>query len=468
MNYDDALRYLDQHVNLEATAGRIAGLSLDPIVQLMGDLGDPQASYPVIHVTGTNGKGSTAAMIAELLLAHGLNVGQYTSPHLVRVNERIARNGVPIPDDELAEAIERIALVEAHTGLHPSYFEIVTAAALGWFADVGVEVAVVEVGLLGEFDATNIVDATVAVVTNVGKDHTDGASGWRDRIAVEKSGIIKPGCEAVIGETDARMQAIFTARPAASHLLRPTDFGVTTDQLAVGGRLVALRTPWGSLDDLYLPLHGAHQADNAAVAVTAVEAFFDRAIDPEVAAEAFGKVVVPGRFEIVGRNPLVVLDGAHNPDSARALAETLDDFNVGRRVMVIGLLAGRDIDEMVASFRLSPHDLVIACAPDNPRAVAASDLAAAVDRLGVPVDVIDDPVDASGAALALVGEDEGVVVTGSLYVVGAARQHLVDDGSPKSDGVADTDHFDHHDDDRMLDEPGGDGDAHSDAGWPDG
>jgi dihydrofolate synthase/folylpolyglutamate synthase len=472
MKIDDALAYLDQHINLEATAGRVAGLSLDPITELMGHLGDPQTAYPVIHVTGTNGKGSTAAMISELLLAHGLSVGQYTSPHLVTVNERMARNGVAIADDELAEAIQRIALVEDHTGLHPSYFEIVTAAALSWFADVGVEVAVVEVGLLGAWDATNVVDASVAVVTNVGKDHTDGTPGWAARVAIEKAGIIKPGSDAVIGESAPELQAIFSARPAASRWLRPEDFAVESDQLAVGGRLVDLRTPRGVLEGLFLPLHGAHQSDNAAVAATAVEVFFDRPLDADVVGEAFGRVRVPGRFEIVGRNPLVVLDGAHNPDSAEALAATLADFNVGRRVLVIGLLGGRDVDEMAAAFHLVPGDLVIACTPDNPRAVPAVDLASAVDRLGVAVDVVEDAVAAVDAALGMVGEDDGVVVTGSLYVVGAARPGLVapDHQDSDNDNDNDGDGFDTETvdpDDLDSVRPDGFDDDGAASGWPD-
>jgi dihydrofolate synthase/folylpolyglutamate synthase len=219
---------------------------------------------------------------------------------------------------------------------------------------------------------------------------------------------------------------------------------VSANQLAVGGRLVDLRTPRATYDELYLPVHGAHQADNAVLALAAVEAFFDRPLDDEVVAEAFGQLRLPGRFEVVGRNPLVVLDGAHNPDGAGALARTLADFNVDRRVFVVGLLGGRDVDEMVRAFGLSPGDLVVACAPDNPRAIASSEIADAVERLGVSVDIVDDPVDAVDTALAFAGEEDGVIVTGSLYVVGAARTRFDDldevgERGPMSDG-------DEHDD----------------------
>lgn len=479
MNLDRALAYLDEHINLEATAGRVAGLSLEPITELLAALGDPQTAYPVVHVTGTNGKGSTVAMISQLLRTHGLSVGTYTSPHLERVNERISHDGVPIGDDELAEAIERIARVEQVTGVHPSYFEILTAAALAWFADIGVEVAVVEVGLLGRWDATNVVDATVAVVTNVGKDHTDGARGWRTAVAGEKAGIIKAGSDVVLGEPDPELRPIFLAEPSASLVARPTDFDVDRNQLAVGGRLLDLRTPRSRYPDLFVPVHGAHQGDNAAVAVTAVEAFFDRPLDDDVVAEALAQLELPGRFEVVDRNPLVVLDGAHNPAGAAALARTLGDFEVARRVFVVGLLGGRDVDEVVHALGIAPSDLVVACAPTNARAVPAAAIADAVERLGASADVVDDVATAVDTALALAGEEDGVVVTGSLYVVGAARAHLRgaraddredDDEDADEDGEDEraTDVVDDDPDDDLFDGDLLDDDLDlGDAGWLD-
>ena len=206
-----ALRYLDQHTNLEATAGRAEGLSLDRMRALVGVLGDPQTAYPVIHITGTNGKGSVARMVTELLRASGLSVGTYTSPHLERINERIAWDGEPIDDSRLAEAITAVSEVEPLAGVTPSYFEILTAAAFRYFAEVAVDVAVVEVGMLGRYDATNVADATVAVLTNVGHDHTDGVGAWRAAIAEEKVGIVKPGCTFVLGETDPELRPIFAA-----------------------------------------------------------------------------------------------------------------------------------------------------------------------------------------------------------------------------------------------------------------
>jgi dihydrofolate synthase/folylpolyglutamate synthase len=216
VNLREALDYLDRHVNLEARAGRIDGLSTDPMAGLLAVLGDPHRAYPVIHVTGTNGKGSTGRMISALLAASGLTVGTYLSPHLERLNERICRQLEPIPDDELAEVLTLLAGVEPLLEHRPSWFELVTSAAFVWFAETAVDVAVVEVGLLGRFDATNVVDGAVAVLTNIGKDHTDGAPGWQRAVAWEKAGIVKPGSHAVLGSALGDLRAEVEAQgPAA-------------------------------------------------------------------------------------------------------------------------------------------------------------------------------------------------------------------------------------------------------------
>ncbi|MEO7461017.1 MAG: Mur ligase family protein, partial [Acidimicrobiales bacterium] len=319
---------MGQHINLEASAavaGRVEGLKLDNMRELCGVVGDPQHDQPTVHVTGTNGKGSVARMVTALLSAHDLSVGTYTSPHLERINERISRNGEPIADDALATVLTDLARVETLLGHTPSYFELLTAAAFRWFSDEAVAAAVVEVGLLGRWDATNVVDGVVAALTNIGHDHTDGEGDWRHRIAEEKAGIVKPGSTFVLGERDPALEPIFQATPARDIWRRDDDFGCSASRLAVGGRLLDLRTPGGSYDDVFLALHGEHQGDNAAVALAAVEAFFDRPLDADLVAEAFAGVRNPGRFEVVGRDPLLVLDGAHNPDGARAAAATLDE-----------------------------------------------------------------------------------------------------------------------------------------------
>ena len=425
MDIAAAQAYLNDHINLEATAGQVEGLSLARMRRLAAALGNPQSDYPVVHVTGTNGKGSTVRMVTALLQAHGLNVGTYTSPHLERLNERLAWNGVAIDDDTLAAVIGDVARVEPGLGAEPavSYFEILTAAALRWFADLAVDVAVVEVGLLGRWDATNIADGTVAVITNVGRDHTDRAEGWRAAIAEEKAGIVKPGSILVLGETSPELLPIFEGAGPDQVWLADRDLGCMDNRLALGGRVIDLRTPGASYDELFLPLHGAHQGDNAALAVAAAEAFFGRPLDEEVLTEALAGVTLPGRFEVLGHRPLLVLDSAHNPDGALTLAATLEVgfAPAGRRRFVLGMLAGRDPVEMLESFGLQPSDELIACTPGSPRALSATDVAEAAASLGLSCRRVEDVGAALASALDGAAEDDAVIVAGSLYVVGAAR-----------------------------------------------
>jgi len=426
VSYDDALAYLDAHAGYDKT-GRIESPTLQRMVALASAMGDPQLSYPVLHVTGTNGKGSTTQMITQLLMAHGLTVGTYTSPHLERVNERISRNTEPIGDDEFAEQIAAIADLEMLTGVRPSYFEAVTAAAFRWFADVAVDVAVVEVGLLGRWDATNVCNAQVAVITNIGMDHTEFAGPTKAHIAREKAGIIKPGSAVVVGETDPALVAIFTAAGGATSLVRGDDFDVLENQLALGGRMVDLRTPTTYYPDVFVPLHGRHQGDNAVVALTAVEAFFAAPPHPDVVAEGFAAVQMPGRFEVLGHQPLVIVDGAHNPAGADSCAQVFfDDFDpAGRRLMVIGCLKGRDPREMMAALRGDEFDAVYTCTAPSPRGLPAAELTAAAKSIGCDSVIECDTVEqACDRAVRAAEDDAAVLVTGSLYVVGAARSFL--------------------------------------------
>jgi dihydrofolate synthase/folylpolyglutamate synthase len=390
-------------------------------------LGEPQTSYPVIHVTGTNGKGSTGRITSALLEESGLTVGTYSSPHLQRINERIARNGEPIADDELAAVLADLELLVPLAGVEPSYFELLTAAALRWFADVAVDVAVIEVGLLGRYDATNVCDGQVAVVTNIGHDHTDFVGDWRARIAEEKAGIVKPDSTLVLGETDPELLPIFERAGAARNWFRDFDFGCEQNLTAVGGRLLDLRTPSAHYEEVFLSLHGEHQGDNAAIALAAAEAFFDAPIDEEVVTAAFGSVRVPGRFEVVRTNPLVVLDGAHNTEGAASAITTLDDdFTVtGDRIIVVGALSPRDPEQLLDALEVDRAAFVIACTAPSPRAVPADDVAAAAEALGARVVVEPDVTRAVERALSQAGEEDAVLITGSLYVVGAARSVLV-------------------------------------------
>jgi len=391
--------------------------------ELCDVLGDPQHDQPTIHVTGTNGKGSVTRLLTGLLGAHDLTVGAYTSPHLEVINERIARNLEPISDGALAVVLSDLAAIEPMLSHRPSYFELLTAAAFRWFSDEAVAAAVVEVGLLGRWDATNVVDGTVAVLTNVGQDHTDGTGDWRRRIAEEKVGIVKPGATFVLGETAPDLQDVFDATEAAEVWRRDVDFGLSADRLAIGGRMLDLRTPGASYDDVFLSLHGPHQAENASIALAAAEAFFGRPLAPDQVAEAFATATSPGRFEIVRRDPLLVLDGAHNPDGADALAGALAEgfATTGELRLIVGVLDGRDPAELLDVLDAGSAAEVLCCTPDSARALPAAALAEEVTRLGGRARVVPDVADALDLALAAADPDDVVVVTGSLYTVGAAR-----------------------------------------------
>jgi dihydrofolate synthase/folylpolyglutamate synthase len=429
MDLAAAQAWLDARLNHETgsvglAAGKVDGLSLAPMEALLALLGDPQHAMPVVHVTGTNGKGSVAAMVTRLLEAHGLSVGTYTSPHLHRINERIGRNGEPISDAELAEALAGVAAVESLMDQPPTWFEVMTAAAFRWFAEAPVDVAVVEVGLLGRYDATNVVDAQVAVVTSIGADHTDGAPGWELQVAGEKAGILTPHCTAVLGEMDPELVQVFRAEGPAHLWVAGSEFAVRTDVPAVGGRLLTIDGRYGIYDDLLVPLHGAHQSANAAVAVAATEAFFDRELDPDVVRAGLAAVQVPGRTEVVAHSPLVVLDGAHNVDALAALAETVEeDFTTaGSRVVVLGMLAGRDPAAACEAVAVLRPDLVVCTTVDGARGLPAAELAAAAAAAGLPVEIDGDPARAVERVLSHADEEDTVVVTGSFRLLAAARE----------------------------------------------
>ncbi len=424
MSFADALAYLDEHASYEKT-GRITSPSIEPISRLCSAMGDPHLAMPVIHVTGTNGKGSTTQMITRLLMSRGLTVGTYTSPHLERINERIRRNAEPITDEELAEQIAGIADIEAITGVRPTYFEAVTAAAFRYFADVAVDVAVIEVGMLGRWDATNVVDAQVAVVTNIALDHTEFAGPALADIAREKAGIIKPGSAVVVGETDPDLFEIFKAEGGATYLLRGEDFDVADNALAVGGRALDLRTPTTIYHDVFVPLHGSYQGDNAVVALTAVEAFFAAPLENDIVHEGFANVEMPGRFEVLGVQPLAIIDGAHNPPGADVCAEVFfGDFHPeGRRILVVGTL--RNPAEMLAALRADEFDVVHACTAPSPRGVDGRDVAARARAMGCDEVFVHDSVQAAcAAAMRGADADDAILAAGSIYVAGAARSAL--------------------------------------------
>jgi dihydrofolate synthase/folylpolyglutamate synthase len=403
---DVALAWLDGHIDFESNMpSRRALPTLDRMRALMAVLGDPHDSIPSVHVTGTNGKGSTSAMVTSLLMAQGLSVGTYTSPNLHRVSERLTRNGEPIDDDAFVAVLSELASLESMVDERPTRFELLTAAALSWFADEAVDAMVVEVGLGGTWDSTNVVHGQVAVLTNFSYDHTDVLGPTLEGIAEDKAGIIEPGSHVVVGETRAELVDLVEARAArvgaAAVWVAGRDFGCEDNRVAVGGRLVTLWTPGGRYEDVLVPLHGAHQGMNAACALAAAEAFFGRPLGDDVVEEGFGAVRVPGRLEVLGRRPLLLV------------------------VAVVGMLSGRDPSAMLAALAPAGVATLIACEPESPRAIPAGDVADAGRALGLTVHIEPSVHDALALARRLVDARGLVVVAGSLYTVGTARGDIL-------------------------------------------
>lgn len=426
MQYAEALRYLDERSNYERT-GRVDSPSTRNIDRLMDAIANPQHAYRSIHITGTNGKGSTAQITTKLLMAHGLRVGTYSSPHLERINDRICIDGEPISDEEFGLQIGAISDLEVIAGVRPSFFEIMTAAMFRWFADEAIDVAVIEVGMLGRWDATNIINSDVAVITNIALDHTEYAGPTVEHIASEKAGIIKPSSIVVLGETDEILREIFLEPNAKARISRGDDFECQENRLAVGGRLISVRTPRTVYEEILVPLHGQHQGDNASLAICAVEAFFDSIIDRQILDTALENVVMPGRFEVLAHQPLVIVDGAHNPAGAEVCAEVFfEDFNMqGRKILVTGALRSRDPDELLTAFRADEFDVVITCTPPSPRGLPAKEMAEVARRIGCDEVVVADSVEeACDLALKIAQSQDAVLVAGSLYIVSSARPHL--------------------------------------------
>jgi len=430
MELGDALAWLDRHQNLERMLAdtRLATPDPERMRRLMHVMGDPQQAAPILHLTGTNGKTSTARALSTLLGVVGLRVGTFTSPHLERINERLAADGEDIDDADLAEVLSSIAQLEPLLGpdTHLTWFEILTAAAYAWFADRPVDAAVVEVGLGGRWDATNVGDGSVVIVTNVGLDHVELLGPTEADVAREKAGIVKAGSTLVISETRPELVEIFEAEGPERSWRRGRDFDVEANDLAVSGRLVTLRTPGARYEDVFLSLRGRHQADNFLDALVAAEAFFDGPLDPGLVAEAAATVRSPGRMEVVGRQPLILLDGAKNVPGARTAARAVDEEfgQVRSRILVVGMLRGKDPREMLDALDATRARVVIACPPPSPRAIPAEEVAAAAVELGCDAWSAASVADALDEALGIADPEDLILVSGSLYVVGAARAAL--------------------------------------------
>lgn len=431
MNLGDALAWLDGHQDLERILAnrRLQAPNPERMRRLAHLIGDPQHAQPVVHLTGTNGKTSTARALSQLFISMGLSVGTFTSPHLETINERIAFSLEPISDEDLAEVLSDLENFEdlmQDVG-RPTWFELLTAAAFRYFADRAVDVAVVEVGMGGRWDATNVANGAVSIVTNIAMDHTELLGPTREHIAAEKAGIIKPGATLVLGETDPDLYRVFEAEGPGKIWLEGQDFAVESNVVAVGGRLLGLRTPADQYDGVYLHLHGRYQADNFLDALVGAEAFFGAPLDHEVVAEAAATTSSPGRLEVIAQRPVVVLDGAKNVAGSRASAAALsEEFGAERsRVMVVGMLGGKAPADMLDALDAPRARLVVTCPPPSPRAQRAEDVAAAARALGCPAVMATGSVaEALGVALGEARAEDLVLVTGSLYVVGAARALL--------------------------------------------
>ena len=396
--------------------------SLDRIAALVELLGDPHRAYPVVHLTGTNGKTSTARMTDGLLRARGLRTGRFTSPHLESMTERITLDGQPLSPEAFVAAYADVApyldLVDADSDTALSFFETVVGMAYAAFADAPVDVAVVEVGMGGSWDATNVVDAAVAVVTPVAVDHARYLGDRPEVVAVEKAGIVKAGSRVVSADQTPEVMAVLAARArevGATLLREGVDFGLVSRVPGVGGQVVTLRGMQQEYADLFLPLHGVHQAHNAALALAAVEALTDTPPSDEVVRQAFSEATSPGRLEVIRRGPTILLDAAHNPHGAAAAVEAIrDSFTFDPLVGVVGVMADKDVEGLLAE--LEPVLSEVVCTQNStPRGMRAEALAETGGMLGESI--------GSG----------GVLVTGSVVTVGEART-LLDRTRPDRSG----------------------------------
>ncbi len=436
----DDLRRVEQSILARAPEHDIEP-SLERIRSLLHLLGDPQRSFPAVHVTGTNGKTSTARMADAVLRQLGLRVGRFTSPHLEHITERITLDGAPIAPERFAATYDEIApyveMVDARNDVRLSFFEVLVAMAYAAFADAPVDAAVVEVGMGGSWDATNVLDGQVAVVTPVAVDHVQFLGSDPATIAREKAGIIKPGAVAVLAQQPLDVAEVLLARAGeagATVAREGLEFGVLSRSVAVGGQLLTLQGLRGVYDELFLPLHGAHQAHNAACAVAAVEAFLapERGeLDVEALRAALAGVTSPGRLEVVRRSPTVVLDAAHNPAGAAASAAAVQDaFTFTHLVGVVATSADKDVRGILEAFEPLFAEVVVTEAA-TPRAMQVDELAAvAVEVFGADrVEVsprLDDAVETAVELAEREGDlgGAGVLVTGSVITVGQARTLL--------------------------------------------
>lgn len=427
--------------------------SLGRIAALTELLGDPQHAYPVIQITGTNGKGSTAAMIDALLRSVGLRTGRFSSPHLSDIGERIRIDGEPLAADRFDEIWTElepyVGLVDQQQidGVAMTFFEIITGMAYAAFADAPVDVAIVEVGLGGTWDATNVADAKVAVITPIDLDHTHLLGTGVTEIATEKSGIIKAGAQAVLAGQQPEAARILLQRAAdvgATVQREGLEFGVLDRVLGVGGQQLRLDSAAGPIEDVFLPLYGAHQAENAAVALAAAEAFIGlKGIDPDIVREGFAAVEAEGRLEIVRRSPPVLLDAGHNPHGARAASAAIGEaFDFTPLIGVVAIMKDKDAEGVLQAYADLFTSVITTQVASTDRGLPADELAElaagvfGADRVRA-VPRMDDAIEAAIAEADVDGATTpGVLITGSVIAVGEARTLLVGSEPPTPPSAA--------------------------------
>ncbi|GAA2724525.1 bifunctional folylpolyglutamate synthase/dihydrofolate synthase [Cellulomonas aerilata] len=414
--------------------------TLDRVRAVCELLGDPQRSFRTIHLTGTNGKTSTSRMVERLVREHGLRTGRFTSPHLTDVRERIAIDGEPISAERFVEVWQDVApyvhMVDtrslAEGGPRMSFFEVLTVMAFAAFADTPIDVAIVEVGMGGSWDATNVVDGEVAVITPIAYDHQRWLGHELTSIADEKSGIIKDGSTVVVADQTDDVEGVLLAAAAehGSRVIRQgIDVDVTERQVAVGGQLLSLRGLGGVYTQVFVPLHGRHQAQNALLALVAAEALLSggAALDGDLVGAAFADVSSPGRLELVRTSPTVLVDAAHNPAGIAALVEAVEEsFEFTRLIGVVGVLDDKDAESVLSGLEPLLAEIVVTRS-SSARAVDPDDLGEiAVDIFGEDRVHVVDRLDAAIDVAVQRAESEaelgsGVLVTGSVTVVADAR-----------------------------------------------
>ena len=411
--------------------------SLDRILALVDALGSPHLTYPTIHIAGTNGKTSTARMIDQLLANLGYRVGRYTSPHLESFTERISIKGEPISDLEMIKTYEDIHLyldlIDSRQPHPISYFEALTAMAFVAFAEHPVDIAVIEAGMGGQWDATNVISSQVSVMTPIGLDHMEYLGNTVEAIAQTKAGIFKPESNVVLAAQSAQVAKVLLAQVAkvsAQPFRQGVEFSLKNRALAVGGQLLSIQGVHGDYDEIFLPLYGDHQGNNAAVALAAVEVFTGVKLDTELVQDAFSKVSSPGRCEIVYKDPTVIIDAAHNPHGVSAIANTLNtEFDFELVVGVVAVLADKDVAGILKNLATTLDYLVITENGSN-RAMNKDELAKIASQYfkAEQVEIIGDMNSAITYAIEKVAlfnqVNDGVaavVITGSVATAGMAR-----------------------------------------------